>query len=487
LDAIFTNSNRSWKNQDDDFFTGGFNLSSSFNLFGRAQVLKGGVYLQTTYRKFYSDLLLYQGEGFYQLNNILAPERYYPGGQTVEEYYKKLIGQSGRFSSVDVKADNYGNYTGSSNIGSSYVQLENHILSNLTAKWGFRLESSSQLVSTTEYTYIEGFKNAQIVPLDENLSVTKFNILPSVSVRYNFLPAIAFQLSYFKTVNRPSIQELSSYRYYDASIFMVKSGNRALVNNNINNFQAEFNWSPRANTLITVSGFYKYMSQPIENMITGFANAKGNMLNVPYNMPEATVKGLQASFKIPVSNIQTSLLSSLFLTGKAGLFHSEVEAGPIKNNSIPYISEHTLSGTPDYALNGGLFFQRVKLPALSVLYSRTGDYILFVGSGSEKVLENGNSILNVSHYRVKGSQQLDLQLSYVFFKSRLQLIGGINNLLASDYTIYQDLNGNEQMDSPLKIVESGIGVGRYAGGVDNTVLSVRGQRNYYLRISFLFK
>ncbi|MFM9907955.1 MAG: hypothetical protein ACKVOW_01330, partial [Chitinophagaceae bacterium] len=184
-----------------------------------------------------------------------------------------------------------------------------------------------------------------------------------------------------------------------------------------------------------------------------------------------------------LSTNRNSWLYYIMISGNGTLTQSKVFNGPIKNLESPTVKEHTLSGTPDYTLNGSLTLQYPGFPHLSVLYNRIGDYILYVGSGQEQSLSNGNKISSVPSYRVKEREQLDIQLSQTFLKSKIQIIAGVTNLLATAYTEYQDLNGNEKFDTPLSTTNSTSG-GYFKSGVDNTVLQIKGYRNYFLRISF---
>ncbi|MCP2936988.1 hypothetical protein NK983_30295, partial [Salmonella enterica subsp. enterica serovar Typhimurium] len=81
---------------------------------------------------------------------------------------------------------------------------------------------------------------------------------------------------------------------------------------------------------------------------------------------------------------------------------------------------------------------------------------------------NGNEVLTIPHYYTKGRSQLDLQVFQPFFKSRLKLIAGINNILAEATLLYQDLNGNKKYDEALVLLRSNGSTGFYKSGIDNT-------------------
>ncbi len=476
----FTNSGRLWRDFADHNFTGSLNLLVPISLFHQTQVLSGGVYVQTRYRVFHSDFFLTNGPGYFSLDKLLAPERYFPGGLSISNYYMNTANLN------ILNATDRANYTASDNLGASFIRLENHFTKNLSLDWGLRMETNSQLVSSTLYQYYSGFKNPSVVPIDENNQVTYFNFLPSANLKYQFLRNMQAYAAYFRSVNRPQLQELSGYRYYDVSSFTVKTGNALLLNTNIDNFDAGLDWASGSKTNISVSGFYKKIDQPIEYILSGYSNSVGNLQSAPYNTAPAKVWGLTASFKVGLDFISAPWLSGISIFANGNRLHSQVDAGPVKSTTIPDIKGHGLSGTPGYTVNAGLVVQYPKLPMLTVLYNRTGDYISAVGSGASFKLANGEDISAIPDYRVKGRDQLDIQLSQKIFKKKLQLIIGANNLLNSGYIVYQDLNGNKKFDAALVLNNNQRG-GFYQSGTDNTVISIKTQRSYYFTISYLFK
>lgn len=484
LDAIFPNSYRSWRKLTDHFFTAAADLSVPLNFLRKQSVLGGGLYLQTQYRELYSDLLLYRGGDFNTLDALIAPQRYFPGGTDAEEYYTPLIGSTGSFNPLDVNADNYGNYLGSINVGAAYLNIETKISNKLALLAALRVESTSQLISLYEYHYFSGFKNAEKITLDENVNVASFDVLPVVKLTYRPVSKFEAIASYFRTLNRPHMQELTDYRIYDPELFMVRNGNRLLTNTSIDNFRADIHFYLSQQSFISLAGYYKKIYRPIENLVTGFASSTGNLRTTPFNMPEATVYGLQLSFKTALSNVKNYWLSRLNVFGSANLTESEVKRGPIKSLTNPFVEKHTLSGTPRYAVNAGISLDFPRLPGFALILNSTADYISAVGSGNLVKLVNGNEVLTIPHYYTKGRAQLDLQVFQPFFKSKLKLIAGINNILAEATLLYQDLNGNKKYDEALVSLRSNGSTGFYKSGIDNTPYRVEGQRSFYVRLSY---
>jgi outer membrane receptor for ferrienterochelin and colicin len=324
--------------------------------------------------------------------------------------------------------------------------------------------------------------------IDKNTRNTKTDLLPSVELVLRPLSTVRLHAAWGRTVHRPQLQQLAPYRHYDALSFLVTTGNPILANTVIDNYDAGLDWMPRAGTQISISGFYKRMDQPIENIVSPFSSSRGTMASTPNNTPPTDLRGLTASFKTNLEFIANAgWMKNLFLFAGGSWLDGTVPGGPVRSYGTPVVAEHTLSGSPDYTLNAGLVMQYPRWPMLTVLYNHIGDYISAVGSGARIHLANGNIVSVVPDYRIKARDQLDLQVAQKFYHSRIQLIAGVNNLANNAYVEYQDLNGNKKFDQPLSHTIKNNSGGYFNGGVDNTVLSTKPQRTYYLTVSYLFK
>jgi hypothetical protein len=479
-DPNLTRNSRLWRNYTDNNFDGSISIQSAFNFLHLPQVIIGGVDIKSTNRVFTSTLLQVSGNGSYRIDSLMAPERYYPGGLAVTNYYTNFGG-----SYFSVYANNRGNYSASGSFGATYLHLENKLTDRLDADWSVRVESSSQLVSAAEYDYVAGFKNPRFNPLDKNTFVSKINVLPSLLMRYEIEKHLLLHVSYFKTLNRPMLQELTGYKYYDPVTFMVKTGNSILQSTEIANYDAGINWSSDNGITIAASGFYKRIDQPIEYILSSYT--VGTTLMKPHNTAPATVQGVDASLKIKLNKATSAgWLQYLAVFANATWLKSKVDAGPVRLLSQP-VAEHTLSGSPTYTYNAGIVLQEPHIPEVTILFNQTGDYISVLGSGKLASHDNGNAVAAIPDYRIKGKRQLDLQVSQKIWKSKMQVIAGVTNILDNPYIVYQDLNGNKKFDAPLVLTAIGNKGGYYQSGTDNTIISIQSQRTVYLSLSYLFR
>jgi outer membrane receptor protein involved in Fe transport len=477
----FTNSSRLWREYSEHNFTASLQLKIPVNLLHHAQILSGGLYMQSVSRDFRSDLLLVRDTAVVSLDRLLAPARYFPGGLSVTNYFNNLE----RLNNAPINETNRGSYFSASNIAASYLYMEIRLLKQLSVQWGARLESANQSSTIVQYEYVPGYKFAQKFSIDDNTRQVAFHVLPSANILYSALPPLQVNAFYGRTLSRPMLQEMNAYKYYDALSFLVKSGNPYLATVVVDNYGAGARWVVNAGSHISVNGFYKKIDQPIEEVLTAYSS--GNILSTPYNMLSATVKGIQADARIRMDVFGDSrLLSKISVFGAATILRSEVEAGPVRNASATMVRKHSLSGSPNNSFNGGFVIHDARFPEISLLYSKTSDYLTKVGSGTLLTLDNGHQTTSIPDYRIKGRKQFDIQVSQKIFHARVQLIAGVNNLLQEPFIVYQDLNGNEKFDSALSVTTEAGNMGFYKTGTDNTVTNIRSQSNYYVRLSYTF-
>ena len=477
--AAFTNSGRLWRTRKDNNFSASVDLRFPFNAGHMPQLLSGGITIQNSYRVVNSDYLLVQGDGFVAPDKLLASERYFPGGVSLSSYYS-----NNRKNPTTIEQPDRGNYTASGSVGASWLKLDARLIKGLSVQAGIRAETGSQLSTSVYYQYASGFKNPQAIALDENTRITAVNVLPSAKIIFKPFTGGMVTAGWSRTINRPQLQELVKYAYYDSRTFMVTTGNGLLANAIIDNYTAAVTVAPNAFSHFTLSAFFKKIDQPIEYILS--SRSPGVMQLTPFNTPPAEVKGIAADMRIKINAESSKWLSGITVFANGNISSSSVKAGPLRSSDISTVSQHELSGSPAYSVNAGVLMQYERFPQITVMYNRTGDYLSAIGSGRQVTVANGNIVSAVPDYRVAGREQLDVQVGQQFFRKRMQLVAGVTNLTRSKYIIYQDLNGNKKFDEALKIKAIGNQGGYITGGTDNTVSGIIIPVTYYVTLSCLF-
>jgi len=483
LDAIFPNSYRLWESAKDHQFAARAGMRFPFQFLGRSHVMDGGLFMQTHYREQYADRLMYWGGRPGSPESVIGEGQYYPGGVNVEAYYSKIISSAGFFQVSDLQEDNLGNYTGSLNNGAAYLQYAGYLLPGLVLDLGLRAESSSRLVSSTEYNYFELFKKPRLTTLNENATVSRFDLLPLVSLRYEPLKNLILQASYFETVNHPQMQELAPYRYYDPASFVVYKGNPFLTSSRIRHIVAGISWHSARGTGFYAAFFHRNLEQPIEEVVSGFPGSQAVSMVTPYNMPDARVTGVRAGFELPFSRKGRSLWSYVSVRAGGVLTQSEVESGPLRSGFVPEVTAHRLVGTPDYTAYGGLVVNHPSGFGFSAIYQAIGPRLHAVGSGQTIIPDGNKAVLAVPHYQENERSEINIQLSWSMFKKHLSVVCGADNLFRTPYILYQDLNGDGKFGDALRVTPMS-GGGRYESGQDNVLRRVDQTPGYYFRLMY---
>lgn len=165
-------------------------------------------------------------------------------------------------------------YEASLKVHGGYGQFEFEPLPALTVALGLRYEDGKQSVIPIDLF------GAGAVTVPE----TKINNsywLPAGTVTWNFAEDMQVRLAASKTIARPQFRELAAQFYFDTDSDRTSFGNPGLVDSQLTNVEARYEWYFGRDERITVGGFYKNITNPIEivaftqgqTFFTTFANA----------------------------------------------------------------------------------------------------------------------------------------------------------------------------------------------------------------------
>jgi TonB-dependent receptor len=124
---------------------------------------------------------------------------------------------------------------------------------------------------------------------DTNTAIRQLDLLPSAGLLFQVASNMNVRLSYSDTVARPTYREIAGYEAYDPFGDEVVRGNPNLQMSSIRNYDARWEWFPRPGAIVSVSGFYKDLKNPIEKQIITFG---GGIVGFE-NRAEAKVYGAE--------------------------------------------------------------------------------------------------------------------------------------------------------------------------------------------------
>ncbi|URW76272.1 TonB-dependent receptor [Sphingomonas donggukensis] len=160
-------------------------------------------------------------------------------------------------------------YDAALTIHAGYGQVEGEVLDGLRATAGVRYEKADEQVNT-----IGGTRNTRL---------NNGYWLPALTVTWNFAADQQLRLHGSKTLARPQFRELAPQIYQDFESDRQFFGNPLLVDSQLYNAEARYEWFFARDQRVTLAGFFKKIDNPIEaiaffpagtdSLQTGFSNA----------------------------------------------------------------------------------------------------------------------------------------------------------------------------------------------------------------------
>ena len=152
---------------------------------------------------------------------------------------------------------------------------------------GGRFETSEQNTAIAQSQVADSF--FAFDPLEEDV------FLPAATVTWTLADSVQLRLAASMTINRPQFRELTPSIFVNTDTDDRFVGNPFLVNSESVNLDARVEYYFGASEFITLGGFYKDLTDPIEEFIfngLGESNATSFL-----NAPSAELYGLEAEFE----------------------------------------------------------------------------------------------------------------------------------------------------------------------------------------------
>lgn len=168
-----------------------------------------------------------------------------------------------------------------------YVGVDVELNEKIRFAAGLRYEDSTQDTAIAQAT-VPGSRF-------EFESLAEDFFLPAATLTYTFADNLQLRLAASKTINRPQFRELTPSIFVNTDTEDRFVGNPFLQNSEANNFDARIEYYFGTKQFITVGGFYKDFTNPIEEFIfngLGESNATSFL-----NAPSAELFGVEVEFE----------------------------------------------------------------------------------------------------------------------------------------------------------------------------------------------
>ena len=113
--------------------------------------------------------------------------------------------------------------------------------------------------------------------------------LPAATLTWQVRSDMQVRLNASKTIARPQFRELINQPYFDPDSNRPYRGNPLLVDSQLYNAEARFEWYFAREQRVSVSAFFKRLDRPIEAFLTG-----GDLVTSFANAPKANLYGGEA-------------------------------------------------------------------------------------------------------------------------------------------------------------------------------------------------
>jgi outer membrane receptor protein involved in Fe transport len=229
-------------------------------------------------------------------------------------------------------------------------------------------------------------------PGDADVSFSQSDVLPSIGFEYKPLEKVTLRGSYSETVARQTFKELTpiiQQEFLGGDVFI---GNPSLAMSALKNYDLRLDYTPYDGGLVSLSYFYKDITDPIEYV----QRNAGFTYTTPMNYPQGELSGYEIEVRQRMGRFWDEL-EGFSVGANATIIDSEVKlpadeaAGFNQPNIMAPMSTRDMTNAPEYLYNFFLTYDLQQFGTqLGLFYTVNGD-TLVAGAGQS----NGRYIPNV--------------------------------------------------------------------------------------------
>lgn len=171
-------------------------------------------------------------------------------------------------------------------VNAAYAMVDAEFWPTLRTTFGVRYEEGSQ--SVTPRALFAGSPTYAATEREADYW------LPSFTATWNFTDNQQLRFGVSQTIGRPQFRELAPQTYTDPESDRVFIGNPYLVDTEILNLDARWEWYFAPQQFVTAGVFAKKMDKPVEAVIVDVGNQRQQSF---LNAPEATIYGFEVEAK----------------------------------------------------------------------------------------------------------------------------------------------------------------------------------------------
>jgi outer membrane receptor protein involved in Fe transport len=189
-------------------------------------------------------------------------------------------------------------------------------------------------------------------PGEADVSVARDDFLPSLGLVYDATDEVSLRASYSQTIARQTFKELTpilQQEFLGGPIFI---GNPGLEMSSLDNFDLRLDYRPEPGSLLSISGFYKEITKPIEYV----QRATTFTFTTPVNYPKGRLTGFELEGRKSLGVLADELegfsvgANATFIASKVWLPDDEIQDFSLPAVQAP-LSSRDMTGAPDFLYN----------------------------------------------------------------------------------------------------------------------------------------
>lgn len=250
-------------------------------------------------------------------------------------------------------------YDGQQSIDAMYWMFDLPLSTDLNLIGGARFENTS--ISIVNYPGADAYwyppdisppVETVLRPGDGDVDYNARHLLPSIALAWEPTDEILVRGAFSQTIARQTFRELSPIIQQDYLGGPIFVGNPDLIEARLKNYDLRFDYTPYPGGLVSVSGFYKQVSDSIE-VVQRFSTFDYTSVD---NFPDGTLSGIEFEMRQDLGQL-LDYEDGLSIGMNATLIDSEVQlpADQAARFSSPAINKPTssrpMTNAPEYLLN----------------------------------------------------------------------------------------------------------------------------------------
>lgn len=342
------------------------------------------------------------------------------------------------------------NYDAELEIHAVYGEIDIQPVDGVRVNLGLRYEDASQTVTPLPLTgtSVTGF---------EFTNLNNDNFLPAATITWNFAEDAQFRLAASRTIGRPQFRELAEQQFLDLESDRTFIGNPSLVDSDLFNLEARFEYYFGREERVTGATFYKRIDNPVETIaffqgdsafFQGFSNAPSADL---YGFEVEAVKfvplyglgddGFFGTRRLLIAANYTFTQSSIN-TGEGNLVSNPLVPGTLLDADALFNDGSPLVGQSDHIVNLQLGLENEeRLSQQTLLLSFNSDRVSARGFAGQPDLITDTGV-RIDFVWREGFDVLGKGFELKF---------EVRNILGEDFIESQSANGNQVFNNSFEV------------------------------------